>query len=619
MFWLDVEVPQTSGTLPVDDSSLAVLESYRQRWSVRVWEPYRAKRGALRAVVFESAVVTHDSAEEFSRERFSLETGDKLFDQLLDLYMVCGLRGIYGLTRHVNSAAGGLTYHTRGFINDSVGLLEEMVAGRLLELQGEASESARQQIIEQRLAIKNMRNCFEKRHAHFYELYVGRLQRTGAPPPVGAKDRLYELFKTCFRLKRSIAKLQEGVDERNRKDGGDAAKVSKARERDEYRRLLADQFLKPQAKLIAEFMAARGEIENIFPAAVFVLEELEEDVLKFLSIPAQAKAGDLLYRASRDVQLKYDSKIYYFLGELAAELDTVFDSLAREGVEDKIADYLSTDVRQRITELGGLHECIFGFCLSKQPGLGSIIESGITRGVLGVYFKITERRQWSQFNRVLGSLGVVFRLEEDYRDQMPGLRNAVLTQYRVDLERKLAELEAEENRSRQRWHFVEVIVAVAGLLLAAISIPFGAGAVGVPAGLALTLSVLHTALLLTGLVLMVKSIGELITANMQARAELQARLIEVGQTDAKALRDFAGVAARNHALFDSATTGLALELVKLALAHKLKPVAYALDMQGYFDDVEYLQASLGMDTEEESEDEDEDDEEEEPDEDGDGI
>src|SRR5262245_50752113 len=213
MFWLDVELPAVATTPRVEDGSLELLDGYRRRWRVRVWDPYHAKRGAQRTLKFEVLIATHDPAEAFSREQFELETTERFFDQLTELYLSAGLEAVYQLARHVNSTAGGLTFHTRDFVNMSVAVLEELIAGRLREIERDATTAAREQIYAQIAAVKSMRACFEKRQDRQWELFVGRLKRTGAPPPIGAKDRLYELFQQCFELKRGIDRHQRTIDE----------------------------------------------------------------------------------------------------------------------------------------------------------------------------------------------------------------------------------------------------------------------------------------------------------------------------------------------------------------------------------------------------------------------
>lgn len=594
-YWLDVEVPEIDESPKFDDASLELLAQYRERWRVRVWEPYKSQRGARRTLVFDAVIATHDTAETFSRERFELQTSEELFDQLLELYTTGGLHCIYQLAKHVNSAAGGLAYHTRRFVNVSMELLDALVAGCLKEIESEATRAAATQFESQLDTLDKLGKCFLSRGPDKYELYVGKLQRKGPPPPIDAKDRLYELYKTCFKLKRSIGSLQKKIDDRNSKDGGGTPqRLAAKRKKDAGRQTMVDQFLKPQRELIKEFMRARAEIENIFPPAAYALQMLEEDILDFLPIAEQAKAAPALYRKSRDVQLKYDTRIYFLIRELEAELRAARDSLACEGTASRVDEYLDRDFIQRTTELGGLHHCILDFTLSKRPGLRAIIENGATQGIFGVYFTAAARKEWAQANRVMGNPGVVFRLEERNLDRLPTLRGIVLTHYRIDLERRFAEMTLEESRSHQRWHYVEVAFAIAGLLVAAISIPFGAGAIAVPAGLTFALSILHSALAIFGLVLMVKSITGLIEQNLQARDELQNELIAAGQLDPEALREVGALAARNRELFNAATSGLALEVVKLALAHKLKPIAFALDLDGYLDDVEMLQASTGL-------------------------
>lgn len=603
MYWLEVEVP-TDDSVELDDAALATLQRFRAQWVERIWEPYRTKRGAQRTLLVDITMHTHDVSETFLRERIELQTTAQLFDQLLDVYMSNGLRCVYDVFRSVNggASAGGVTLHTRDFINKSIAFLEELIASQLLQLQGDATQLALRETKQQLQRVTDAKACFEKRHDHYRELYLGRLKREGAIP-IGAKDRLYELFQKYFDLRRRINNLQKDINDCDQKDGGgDRDKIAKARAQSPTRQARVNISLVPQRKLIKQLLATRAEVMNLFPHAAFVLEELEEDIRDHLPIPKAAKASDATYRRSRDIELKYDSKIFYFLFELEHELNAVLTSLSNPGARSHIFEYLRKDVRDRIVDAGGLHEWVQSSCLSQRPGIASYVENGIRYGIGGVYFTAAERDRWALTNRVLGRVSVLSRLEEQRSDLMPGWRTVVLKQYRIDLERTLALLSAAGEQSRQRWHYVEVVVAIAGLIVAAISIPFGAGAVGVPAGVTLALSVLQITLLLAGLVLMVHAIVELIAANLTASDELQEKLIELGQQNPKALREVAATVARNHEQFKAATSGLVLEVIKLAAAHKLRPIAFALDIEGYLNDVEFIQGSLGMAMPDEEED-----------------
>src|SRR3954464_10777914 len=115
MFWIDVEVPEVDETPRLDDRGSAVIEQYRARWQRDIWQPYLGKQGQLRTIVLDSTVTTNDPEESFSTERIEIVTNEKLFDQLLEVYLVGGLVSLYDLFRFINAGpgAGGIAYFTR--------------------------------------------------------------------------------------------------------------------------------------------------------------------------------------------------------------------------------------------------------------------------------------------------------------------------------------------------------------------------------------------------------------------------------------------------------------------------------------------------------------------------
>lgn len=164
----------------------------------------------------------------------------------------------------------------------------------------------------------------------------------------------------------------------------------------------------------------------------------------------------------------------------------------------------------------------------------------------------------------------------------------MLRQYVIALEGRLDQLRDDAAFVDSIWRALELAVALAGLLLAVLSIPFGAGAVAVPAALAATLSAAGLFVAVIGIALLAHSIASLVIADGAAAGELRDTLLDIGRDDTRALLEIGELVSRHTAVHEALTTGLALELAKLVAQHKLRALELALDLDGYLDDIEML-------------------------------
>lgn len=550
------------------------IGNQRESWRRECWLPYqRGQIGArVRVHRFTCGVSAHGGAEPLASDKLELPLDDYLFDSVLDLYAKYGSPGMQAAGK-----GGQLTGFDRAFLIKTLARIDNLIGRELIAIQAQASILARQENAQFAASVGE--------HIKKFGFNAGYQ----SPELQLDKDVLYTKVRDFHRLQLRIARQKVAADERFQKDGGDNATVLRRRARDEYRRLLAEQAEKPMRETQTALNSLCMEIAAVFSPALLILDEVEDDLIEWMTKTEYARSkSDFRRKRSKEVELKYDRKILRALNEMKSALDATKTSLFNPGVESRLLALRGSSSADKFAA-GGSHTVVMDFALEKRPGIASTIKDGVVTGLFGLYFTRDALEDYALANRVLGSPSVLRRLLSEVETTLPNsLRRAVLMHHCLELEARLKREKLDAKFYESIWHYFQVVAAGASLLLAVLSIPFGAGAVGVPAALSAFLAVLGIASAVLGVIVMVGSVLKLVGKALDADDDLSRQLLHLGYWDAEALDHLGSMLSSHHEVTKALTTGMLGEMVKLAAAHKLRPVAFALDMQGYLDDMETL-------------------------------
>lgn len=548
------------------------IGSAQRAWLREIWMPYAARAGnsAKRTVAFQTRL----PLEVVLVERHELTLDEKLFGEVIQVHATFGWDGVAALA----DTPTPITAFTREMLFATIARVDDLVGNTLLELQREATALARVEIEERGAFIDKALTSFRRNTGY------GGMDLDLA---VERKDELFRLFRECVRVKRRFDAAEAQIKERDRKDGGDVAHRAAVRKREHYRALLVKE---PQAKRKATLDALdrlHEQVAAIFAPALLVLDELDDDVFDRLDEKDRGRASTVHATHSKKVELAYTTRIHRILVELRAALSAIEVSLGNPGIEPTLADHRKRSHRDRTR--AGVQTAVIEMAITREPGVREFVTGGVLQGIYGIHLADRERSAYGLRNRVLGRPQVLRRLLAHVEETAPtSLRHAVLRQYVIALEGRLDQLRDDAAFVDSIWRALELAVALAGLLLAVLSIPFGAGAVAVPAALAATLSAAGLFVAVIGIALLAHSIASLVIADGAAAGELRDTLLDIGRDDTRALLEIGELVSRHTAVHEALTTGLALELAKLVAQHKLRALELALDLDGYLDDIEML-------------------------------
>ncbi|MBO9707386.1 MAG: hypothetical protein J7521_04145 [Caulobacter sp.] len=522
----------------------------------------QALRG-VRSLRFSVEVKTQDPAVLFVHDDKEITVDQDLFVGVVVLYGQYGWDGVAAML----ACLKGHTEHTARVVRAAVETLEPAIARTLLAIEVEATNLAQTQAVAQKEYIDEQLKCFQEHPDPFWGTH--RLRISDAD-----KERLVSGLQEARRRQKTVLSLDPGVKERIAKDGGAPEVVLKRRKQEEYRRLLAEYWEGRQKVELDKLFAAQAQIGAAFSPALAILDDIGDDINDWIGpLSLRSIRNDTIRLRSTKLETTYEQKIYLALVSMREQLDNHIVSLSSPGLSSKLFTALAAPSEDR-WKAGGLHQI-------------AIAEAVRLKGVLEV------QQDYYQVNRILGRDAILGQMMSRADTDRPAtLHQAVLRQYLLDLDRHLERRRQEDAFYASVWHDVEVATALASLLIAAASIPFGGGAVAVPAALTSLLGLLTVSTCVVSLALLAHSLVKLVGDNAQAGGEVVEQLIRTGVLNPKAMAEVGRLIVRKQALFKALSVGLVKDAALLALGHKLKPLAFALDMQGHLDDMETLGAAL---------------------------
>jgi hypothetical protein len=564
--------------------SAALLTAMREGWEKGALAGWKASSVPPESLYLRVTTTVpgarEDSPSEFSTDEIWITTDETLFLQLLEVYLRLGARGHDELRKMISTASDD---KNRAFLWSSLWWVERLLAGELAAIESDASALALETVRLQIGAVSDQINRFKVATKSKFKLELSDAER----------DRFFDGLKLCFKLQSKYAYYAAEAKARDNRDSafGVGPDPKSLRKREPYRQTILDLWQGKMAEVTPELARAHEEVYGMFPPALLVLGDLKEDLNFRRSAQKQRELG-LKANSDGDIEFEYFTLIRARLVEMRNALLGLEASLGREGIAPiaeaalKGRRHIALDASD--TPLGSLPAEVIGQLSALPPGvtayLKKLVVPGFAVGIVSLR-KVASLIQ-SQ-NRVLVNMATLQNLLAVYDDSIDNpLRRGVLQQYLFDLERVQTSARIADKQSERFWGYITLGLAVASLIVAAASLPFGVGAPAVPAALSTIIVLLNLGLAAVGIILAVRGIVSLVDQNLQN--DLKMELLSLGIRDPESLAEFGSLLHHHREIANAATTGLLKELIIMASAAKLPALGHAFALKGHYDDVDSI-------------------------------
>lgn len=577
---VDESDAQTSAT----GAACARLAEVVQVWARGPWAAYAAGRNPQRVLRF-SVTLRGARNEEFETADVTLVTDAQLPAQFVDIALTVGGAAMVAALRAVLAAKGSMTMVTRALFLSAHDAAERFLADELARGEHRASLGFAPKLQAMKDANLGHMRQFKERSA------LGVSSQVLLLPP-DQKRILYSKLAEARRIRLRIEKHQSELEERDRKDGATPAARTKARARDQYRRLRYELDAAPQRTQIAAFGVLQQEIFELYPPALAIIGQVDADLDGWQ--PTETAPPGLKLRMGR-VEEKYDTLLWDALVAQAGAVAWLEKSLQARSVPVWSAAYFRLDADAR-REAGGVFGHVQGALLAPAPGALELAKRMVRDGpLLGTFSFLSSRAGALQENHVLASEPALDALVDDaYANPSKGLEAALFSIFQIDLVRE-QRIRADAERDRAvTWHRLEVTLALAGLLVGLVSLPFGAGEAILPASLGWLGTLLAVTLVFSAVVMLVRTLIMVLDAALRADAQLQDRLIALGQENPEALEELAVFLTRRRELAATLAKAVVIELIELAAQKMLPPLAFALDVRDHLQTMDGLAESIEL-------------------------
>lgn len=604
MIFIDTDLAATSNEQIAKDVDQYDIDKIYEKWKSEIWAPYEQQKGVVRTLILEVAVTTFDDGIKFTTVKVELTTNATFFRDLLESYLDLGTAFIQRLFK--SGILGSITYHTKGFVFNTIAYVERVMALRLLEIESAASKDAISENNEIEQRLKNLTKLFK------YNVYPKSWEIVSLPLDVDivdgdevakvdndgfalhhSKNELYKLLQKCFDLDSKMKLLKSEIDRRNKVDGRVDEQRAKNRAKYPYKEKLLQVWLGPYKDLMLEFQDATSRLYQVFPPALMILDKLESDIKDFWL--NQTVPGDRQYRASRDVELKYDTLMYRYLQDALLELENIKVSLTNPGISSALFGYLGlTDIEARIKKAGGVFSLVSDFCLMEKPGISdALIDAFADGSVLGIFETTSwkRRQNFAQTNRVMANIRPLSNLLGNLETEEPTFKDVVLRAYIFDLQRKQITLSKQEQASQSMWHYVQIAFGVLAIIVGFATLVFGFGTIPIAGGLAIFATAAKSLLLVLGVTLLIKAVVTQFKLYGQKELDLRNTLIEMALKNAETFQALGQNISRNRDAL--ATAGIeVIEQIALMAFSRFRVVEIAMEMQMHTDTVEMVMDTM---------------------------
>jgi hypothetical protein len=469
-------------------------------------------------------------------------------------------------------------------ILSAVEVVERWMAGELVRIEARASALALTQLEAMQAANRGFRKRF--REVVFSEKtpsYVLDL-------PPATKTTLFSLLHQTRKHRAMIAAMAPEIAQRDRVDGPTPKARAEARKASPTRAAHVEIFSGRHRAASTALMDLDEKIFAIFPPALAIIGEAGEDLkdwVPYAEVPSGQKEAMLT------VEQKYDARILAALVAHDRALATVATSLRAASCAGWAEDYfrLSAEARR---DAGGMVGHVQARLLAEAPGAWDRLANLVTKGpVFGTLASDREEAEALAENHVMARQPQISAMvAQGLTGGRAAAETLLLSAFARDLARAQAKQVAEERASAARWRKVELALALAGLVVGLVTLPFGAGEAILPASLGMLSAVAVGTLIAGSIALMARAVmGELKTA-LQADVSLRDRLVECGRTNPEALEAVALFLTTRRDVARSIGAAALESLIDIASQRLLPPLALALDLRDHYQAMDMLTEGL---------------------------
>lgn len=562
-------------------ASARLIEAGRA-WAATSYAAY-AKAGLAVDPLKLAVPVTDESGKTFGKAEVVLTMTAGLFQQIA-VSALC--YGGDALSVVLDAALSPRMYPTTArLILSAHEAVERWLAVELAMIEITASSAARRQSEEMRKKNKEYSGRFEKRS------FGKAVSHHLSLPGTGGKAALFQRLAKVRDHRAALVPLEREMAARDRKDGSTPSARKKARQREAYRRLYFELYAEKHRVHAEALMALETEIFDHFPPALAILNAVEKDLDLWLAADAEARERNLDIIA---IEQRYDRLIWNALVAHNGMIDSIDRSLANPSMPAWSNSYFALSFTER-REAGGLFGHVIARLLAEPPDAWDRLANLLTRGPLfGTLKSEAEERAALQENHVLARLPLLAAMVEAGRaaDDVSAA-TLVLGAFLRDLGRAQLRATVEDRASETLWRKAELALALGGLVVGLVSLPFGAGEAILPASVGMLAGIVVGGLLLGSVVLLVRAVMAELSAALRAEPKLRDELIKIGQTDPEALEALAVFLSRRKALAGNLAATALQEIAELAAQRLLPPLALALDLRDHFDAMDALSEGLG--------------------------
>jgi hypothetical protein len=585
---MDVSLIVTEGLDLADGNRVRVSAAASARlidaatvWQEKFWLPL-SETGVSIDPVRVSFTVHDSSGKAFEEAAVTLEVSRGLF---IDVAVAALRYGGVATAAIMRSALSRNMYPATGrLILSAVDGVERWMAGEFAELEARASALARIQTIAMRRA----------NHAHrlrFSEQTFGKTTTRvlTLSLPHNKKD-LYAGLATARNYRRTLVQREGEMARRDRVDGATPASRAAARSQSRTRAAHYELFAGPHRAATVALMALESDLFVAFPPALAIMGEVESDLagwIPYADAPPDRK------EAMIEIEARYDMKIWRALQAHEAMLDTVEASLATASVATWSEKYfaLSWDARR---DADGLTGFLLAQLLADTSGAWDRLVNIATDGpIFGTLKSEKEEAAELAENHVLARLPLLAAMVEKGRAAPDvAAETLLLGAFVRDLGRAMAKKAASDKAETAAWRKVELALALGGVVVGAITLPFGAGEAVLPASFGWISTIVVGTLLVGTVVLLVRAVMGELGGLLQGDDALRDRLIGIGQTDPEALEALGDFILRRRDVAANLTRVALETLVDLAAQRTLPPLALALELRDHFEAMDDLTTGL---------------------------
>jgi len=461
--------------------------------------------------------------------------------QALETYVTHGWSALEAIKE---KAATTQTPATRTFIEATLWIVSVHIGKELVGIEGRLMSLAKNEWHEAQDKLEGYLKEFEPIGQGSYKFRNQFRDR----------NKGKKVFRLCGEYARELAAFgnyQTSLDERNRKDRYDPAKKL---DRTKAQTIWHELYASPQREVMKRMSGLIKDLGAVFPPAVLVLTDLPTDIAK----PIKSEVGAEYWERARPL----DDQIYDNLVQLRGQLNILEASLQKPGQSEKLSAHIAKPVS---SPPGGLEASVFNAAWEAKP----------------------------ENNRVFADVGLIGRLLAQVEEQHPvSWEHAVLKRYYLYVKAEIDKKIQNQKDWDKVWGWVGRVTAALSLLALLAFVPFGLGAIAVAPAIMTALSIVTWGAFTLMVISLLHDLYDLFTYKKEeASKNLREQMYKLGQTNPESLNEVGALLRRNREVRDAMTTDLLLNLFKLALAKKIKPVALALELDGFLDDMQTLFAA----------------------------